>query len=157
MATQSQNQETRIGVPSIEPRTIPSFFGIFSVGTITLTAIATWSTVTAGDVGAWHEITRVAIDQATRAAAASLAGAVIAVEAGDMVIGAMIRRRAREQGLEKGREEGREEGRKEGREEGQATVQKLWTEWNQRRLAAEASGEPFSEAPPQTNGQNPPN
>ena len=129
------------------------FFGIFSVGTITLTAIATWSTVTAGDVGAWHEITRVAIDQATRAAAASLAGAVIAVEAGDMVIGAMIRRRAREQGLEKGREEGREEGRKEG----QATVQKLWTEWNQRRLAAEARGEPFSEAPPQTNGQNPPN
>ena len=51
-----------------------------------------------------------------------------------MVIGAMIRRRAREQGRKKGREEGREEGRKEG----QATVQKLWTEWNQRRLAAEA-------------------
>ncbi len=74
-----------------------------------------------------------------------------------MVIGAMIRRRAREQGREKGREEGQEEGRKEGREEGQATVQKLWTEWNQRRLAAEARGEPFSEAPPQTNGQNPPN
>ena len=60
-----------------------------------MTTIRTWSAVTVGDVGTWHEITRVAIDQATRAAAASIAGAAILVEGADMVIGAMIRQRDR--------------------------------------------------------------
>jgi hypothetical protein len=36
----------------------------------------------------------------TRAAAASIAGAAIVVEGADMVIGAMIRQRARERGRE---------------------------------------------------------
>jgi hypothetical protein len=94
-------------------------------------------------VGTWHEITRVAIDQATRAAAASIAGAAIVVEGADMVIGAMIRQRARERGREEGREEGRHE------------IHQLWMEWNQRRIDAEDRGEPFTEPPPRTNGQNP--
>ena len=151
MATEGQNSGIRIGVPSIASRTIPWFFGIFSVSAISLTTIGTWSAVTVGDVGTWHEITRVAIDQATRAAAASIAGAAIVVEGADMVIGAMIRQRARE----KGREEGREEGREKGREEGRHEIHQLWIEWNQRRIHAEDRGEPFTEPPPRTNGQNP--
>ena len=51
-----------------------------------MTTIGTWFAVTVGDVGTWHEITRVAIDQATRAAAASMAGAAIVVEGADLVI-----------------------------------------------------------------------
>ena len=79
----------------------------------------------------------------TRAAAASIAGAAIVVEGADMVIGAMIRQRARERGREEGREEGRHE------------IHQLWMEWNQRRIDAEDRGEPFTEPPPRTNGQNP--
>ena len=80
-----------------------------------------------------------------------------------MVIGAMIRQRAREKGREEGREEGREKGREEGREEsrekgreeGRHEIHQLWMEWNQRRIDAEERGEPFTEPPPRTNGQNP--
>ena len=34
------------------------------------------------------------------------------------------------------------------RYEGRAENQKLWQDWNQRRLACEARGDPFSEPPP---------
>ena len=39
-------------------------------------------------------------------------------------------------------------GRAEGRSEGQALTQKEWREWLDRKEAAEAAGEPFTEAPP---------
>ena len=57
-------------------------------------------------------------------------------------------RAAREKGLNEGRAEGRAEGRTEGRAEGEAQARAEWVAWNQRRLAAEASGEPFDEPPP---------
>ena len=50
----------------------------------------------------------------------------------------------REQGLEEGREQGREEGLKEGMEQ----MRSQWQAWNERRLSAEAAGEPFDEPPP---------
>ena len=34
------------------------------------------------------------------------------------------------------------------RSEGRAKVQKLWEDWNQRRLAHKTRGEPFGELPP---------
>ena len=62
----------------------------------------------------------------------------------------------REEGLEEGRADGREEGleqgradgREEGLEEGIRTASEAWEAWNNRRMEAEASGEPFTEAPP---------
>ncbi len=54
----------------------------------------------------------------------------------------------REEGLEEGREEGLEEGLEEGREEGIRTASEAWEAWNNRRMEAEARGEPFTEAPP---------
>ena len=53
-----------------------------------------------------------------------------------------------ERGLEEGRHEGREEGLEEGREEGTESERRRWVEWNERRLAAEAAGEPFHEPSP---------
>lgn len=50
--------------------------------------------------------------------------------------------------IEKRRAEGREQGQAEGREQGQAEERLRWTEWNHRRLEAEASGVPFDEPPP---------
>ena len=58
----------------------------------------------------------------------------------------------REQGIEEGREQGIEEGREQGREEGlkegMEQMRSQWQAWNERRLSAEANGEPFDEPPP---------
>ena len=40
--------------------------------------------------------------------------------------------------------------REEGRAEGEADTQAAWEAWNERRMAAEAAGEPFDEPPPGT-------
>ena len=42
----------------------------------------------------------------------------------------------------------RARGREEGRAEGFAEAQEKWEEWNERRMAAEAAGEVFTEPPP---------
>ena len=52
------------------------------------------------------------------------------------------------EGLEEGRVEGLAEGRVEGRGEGRAELAAEVAAWNERRLASEASGEPFDEPPP---------
>ena len=45
-------------------------------------------------------------------------------------------------------EKGMAEGRAAGRAEAEAEVNAAWKAWNERRLAAEANGEPFDEPPP---------
>ena len=44
----------------------------------------------------------------------------------------------------------REEARAVGRAEGEARRQAAWVAWNERRMEAEANGEPFDEPPPRT-------
>ncbi len=44
--------------------------------------------------------------------------------------------------------------REEGRAEGQAEMNTAWQTWNERRMAAEANGEPFHEPPPGAASQN---
>ena len=70
---------------------------------------------------------------------------------------AKSRQEDREKALARGLAEGRAEGHAAGQAEGRAEVQRmqrLWQEWNQRRLAHEAKGEPFNEPPPSLNGDN---
>ena len=45
-------------------------------------------------------------------------------------------------------EEGRQQGRQEGLQEGRAEISKQVREWDERRKAAEARGEPFDEPLP---------
>lgn len=47
------------------------------------------------------------------------------------------------------KERNRAKAHAQGRAEGEAQNQATWVAWNERRLAAEASGEPFDEPPPQ--------
>ena len=49
---------------------------------------------------------------------------------------------------ERGRETGIAEGREEGIAEGMKQSNRAWSEWNRRRLDAEAEGVPFDEPPP---------
>ena len=62
---------------------------------------------------------------------------------------AKSRQEDREKALAKGLAEGRAEGQVEIQK-----IQKLWLEWNRRRLEHEARGEPFDEPPPSLNGDN---
>ncbi len=57
-----------------------------------------------------------------------------------MVLGALMKRKART--------EGREEGRKQGRAEAQAETHKAWRDWLDRKETAESNGQPFNEPPP---------
>ena len=52
------------------------------------------------------------------------------------------------EGIVEGKAEGIVEGKAEGIVEGKAEERHLWINWNNRRLAAEAKGEDFSEPPP---------
>ena len=60
--------------------------------------------------------------------------------------------KARSEGIAEGKAEGIAEGKTEGiaegKVEGKAEERHLWINWNNRRLAAEAKGETFSEPPP---------
>lgn len=56
--------------------------------------------------------------------------------------------RARAQARARARAEGRAEGHAEGHAEGRREALAAVQEWNERRLAAEARGEPFNEPPP---------
>ena len=60
--------------------------------------------------------------------------------------------------IAKSRQEDREKalarGLATGRTEGRVETQKLWQEWNRRRLAHEARGESFNEPPPSLNVDN---
>ena len=48
------------------------------------------------------------------------------------------------------REEEARQREEEARAEGEAQTQAVWEAWNERRIAAEANGEPFDEPPPGT-------
>ncbi len=58
------------------------------------------------------------------------------------------RAEGRVEGRAEGRVEGRAEGRVEGRAEGRTEMLEAVRQWNERRLAAEAKGEPFDEPLP---------
>jgi len=51
--------------------------------------------------------------------------------------------------LEESLERVRRQRRLEGRKEGLAEANKAWRAWNERRIEAEARGEPFTEPPPE--------
>ena len=51
---------------------------------------------------------------------------------------------------EEAMEKSRKEGSEQGREQGSADANAIWEAWNERRLAAEAKGEPFDEPTPAT-------
>ena len=52
------------------------------------------------------------------------------------------------EGIARGKVEGIAEGKTEGRAEGVAERDRQWAAWNNRRIEAEAKGEPFHEPPP---------
>ena len=60
------------------------------------------------------------------------------------------------QGIAEGKAQGIAEGKAQGKTEGIAERDRMWTEWNERRLAAAAKGQPFDEPPPASTTPAPP-
>ena len=138
MNSRERNSEPRSGIPSVPTGAIHWFYALFSIGTVYLTVVNTLAKAARVEATGWQEIQSIATVELVQAAGASLAGAAILVEAGNMVIAAIMR--------ERNRRKDREEGRRE--------THTLWAEWNQRRLEAEREGRPFDEPPPQINNQH---
>ena len=78
--------------------------------------------------------------------AACLGLSAISVEGINMVLAELFRRKRREESLA--------EGEARGLVDGQARMHRLWTEWLQRKEAAESDGGTFEEAPPQLENLN---
>ena len=89
---------------------------------------------------AWPEIVIIGIVSTAITVGIALPLAFGAVEGTNMVL-AELRKRLWQ-----------EEAREEGRKEGSAETQTRWQAWNDRRLAAEREGLPFTEPPPSLNG-----
>ena len=97
---------------------------------------------------AYHEVTAIPTDAITTMltilmgmaplAFVSAANTVVAVEGVEMLAERYLRKRY-------------EAGLKAGEEKGKAEAWEAWEAWNQRRLAAEASSQPFNEPPPTLN------
>ena len=131
-----------------------AYFAIFSVSTlITSCVIVTYKIANTGDAGSLE--TYLTITEALVSNGMALAISIYAtMEALEtiMVVANYLRQnlleplKARQRA--EGRAEGIAEGIAEGRAEGRAETNAEWRTWNERRMAAEAKGEPFDEPPP---------
>ena len=139
------DSEQRFGVPSLSGGALRWFYGLFSGGTIYLTAANTISEVSGVNATDWMQVQSIATEQLVRGAGASLIIAYILADGGDMVISAILRERNRLKDLE---------ARQKAKEQGRAETQALWEAWLQRREEAESRDEPFDEPPPSINSQN---
>ena len=92
----------------------------------------------------WRQAPSLIMADAALAGGFWLFASPILLEVGIMVFAALYRYEKRQQDLA----EGREEGIAQGRDEGIAEANAAWRAWYDRRLAAEANGEPFTEPPP---------
>ena len=122
--------------------------------TVAWTGLITWAEVSSGNQ---EGIAGTAIAVVSAAAPASpliIIYAILTISAID-VVGGLTVVTARyltdkflKPRIEKRRAEARAEGLAEGLTEGREEERREWTDWNRRRLEAEANGVPFDEPPP---------
>ncbi len=121
-------QGRRIGIPNIPARAVPWYLAAFTTITIYLTVTNTLFVVASEKVVGWQAIQYVATGELLKAGGVALITSPIIVEVGRMVLAEIWTERR----LRRAR----------------AEVHRLWDEWLQRRMEAEARGEPFDEPPP---------
>ena len=110
------------------------------------------------------DVAAVSLSQLERDGAKAVISTILMMEVWDIMMGTRDaindwlekrRRQARAEGIAEGRAEGITQGIAEGEIRGRAEIVAQLADWNERRLTAEANGEPFDEPPPGLNGQNP--
>ena len=139
----SNDERQWMSFPSVPLERVRPHFWTFSVCFVATLIFYIIVHVVLAESPDWREAPSAIMGDTTRAGAFWLFASPILVEGAVMVFGWLY--------SEKKRQEGHEEGREEGRAERDAE----WDAWNQRRMGAEANGEPFTEPPPsQRNGSS---
>ena len=142
------NRDVRRGLFDVLVRHSGRILATFYVTWALLAGALTWARVLTAENPplAWPEIVIIAIVSAAITVGIALPLSFGSVEGTYMVLAELRKRLWREEGRQEGREEGREEGRKESN--------RLWREWNQRRLQAEHDGVAFNEPTPDADATN---
>lgn len=131
---------------SIARKWLPWCLALIFVLTISWTALIAWAEVSSRKHEGIAGTAIAVVSAAAPAASLILIYAILTISAID-VMGGLTMVTARYLG-NKFVEPLIEKRRAEGREQGQAEERLRWTDWNRRRLEAEASGVPFNEPPP---------
>ena len=138
-------KQDRDSIWSIPPARRALYFGLFTFYAMAGIGFLVWYHVFAYTADSWQQ-TILSITQGIGVTTVGAAGlALLTIEGPQtvMVVADYLRKK-----LIEPLDERREERRNRFRQEGQAQTQAAWESWNERRLAAEASGEPFDEPPP---------
>ena len=149
-------QDDRDSIWSIPLARRALYFGLFTAYALSGIGFLLWYEVFERTADTWPE-TILSIMQGigvTIVGAAGLALLTIEGPRTTMVVADYITQRwlnpLKERQREEALAEGRAQGRAQGRAEGEARNQAAWEAWNERRVEAEAKGEPFDEPPPGT-------
>lgn len=145
------------------------YFPLFTILTIIISGYIIWHGLTHRPPGDIHDAIIAIILRLAPAIIVSAGASVVITELGryTAMLSDILREKtdkwianhrrkqlmeAKAKGQAEGRAESQAEARAEGRAEGQAEAraenQKLWQDWNARRLDHEAAGKPFQEPPP---------
>ena len=138
------NPRTWIGIPSVPPERAAQAFASFYLAIAAAIAIDVLLIVHNHGPETWQLVAERVFDDGSSIVAWALAMTWPTMEAMRMVIARIMEKRT----FLRGRAQGIEEGLEMGREE----TNRLWEAWYNRRLQAEARGEPFDEPRPGTDG-----
>ena len=151
-------QEDRDSIWSIPLARRALYFGLFTAYALAGIGFLLWYEIFEHTGDTWQQ-TVLSITQGIGVTTVGAAGlALLTIEGPEnvMVVADYLRKRLiepleerRRQEAEQRQREARERGLAEGRAEGEAQRQAEWVAWNERRMAAEAGGQPFDEPPPE--------
>ena len=147
MRQPSGDRET---IAAVSRKWLPFCTGLITILTFGWTWIIYNEIVAGGERHGYVQVTIAVVKEASPAATLILLYSLSITYALD-IVGGMIMVTARYLGnkfVTPLIEQYRKEGREEGREEGEARANRKWTDWNDRRMKAEAEGIHFDDPPP---------
>ena len=148
-------QEDRDSIWSIPLGRRALYFGLFTAYALAGIGFLLWYEIFEHTADTWQQ-TILVITQGIGVTTVGAAGlALLTIEGPEnvMVVADYLRKRLIEPLEERRRQEAEQrqrEARERGLAQGRAENQAAWEAWNERRMAAEANGEPFDEPPPGT-------
>ena len=146
--TQTTTEGDRESPLSVARGWLPWCISLIFVMTISWTAVVSWEEVSNGSHAGFRQTAIAVVERAAPATPFIVVYAIMVVSLLDMLGGfAMVTKRYLEGKFIKPLIAGHEA-------RGEARVQRRWTEWNDRRLKAEADGVPFDEPPPSEDKSN---
>ena len=125
------------------------YFPLFTILTIISSGYVIWHGLTHRPPGDIHDAIIAIILRLAPAIIVSAGASVVITELGryTAMLSDILREKT-DKWLAKSRREDREKAHAQGQAQGQAENQKLWQDWNARRLEHQAVGKPFHEPPP---------